>query len=74
MQSIINILTRKNYLRRITGVKHEKFQKLISELKGAWKGKQKRKQVAGRPYGVGDSPRTFVVAANLLNLLQKSKT
>ena len=51
---LINILTKKNYLRRITGVKHEKFEKLTKQLKPAWRAAQKRKLVAGRPYGVGE--------------------
>ena len=54
MPTLINILTRKNYLRRITGVKHEKFEKITKQLKLAWRAVQKRKQVAGRPYGVGE--------------------
>ena len=51
---LINILTKKNYLRRITGVKHEKFEKITKQLKPAWRAVQKRKQVAGRPYGIGE--------------------
>ena len=51
---LTKLLTRKNYLRRITGVKPEKFEKLTKQLKPAWRAVQKRKQVAGRPYGVGD--------------------
>ena len=54
MPTLINILTRKNYLRRITGVKHEKFEKITKQLKPAWRAIQKRKRVAGKPYGVGE--------------------
>ena len=54
MPMLINILTKKNHLRRITGVKQEKFEKLTKQLKPAWRAAQKRKQVAGRPYGIGD--------------------
>ena len=48
------LLSKTNYLRRICGVKHEKFEKITKQLKPAWRAVQKRKQVAGRPYGVGD--------------------
>ena len=54
MPTLINVLTKKNYLLRITGVKHEKFEKITNRLKPAWRAIQKRKQVAGRPYGVGE--------------------
>ena len=48
------LLSKTNYLRRITGVKHEKFEKITKQLKPAWRAVQKRKRVAGRPYGVGE--------------------
>ena len=51
---MINTLLRKKYLRRISGVKHEKFEKCVSRLKRVWGAEQRRKRVAGRPYGVGD--------------------
>ena len=51
---ITNLLLKKKYLRRITGVKHEKFEKCVSKLKPAWQAAQRRKVVAGRPYGIGD--------------------
>ena len=51
---ITNLLLKKKYLRRITGVKHEKFEKCVSRLKSAWRAAQRRKRVAGRPYGIGD--------------------
>ena len=54
MLMLINTLTRGDYLCRITGVKYEKFQKLVNRLNRAWRAVQKRKQVAGRPYGVGE--------------------
>ena len=54
MPTLTKILIKKNYLRRITGVKHEKFEKITKQLKPAWRAVQKRKQVAGRPYGVGE--------------------
>ena len=51
---MLKTLLRKKYLRRISGVKQEKFEKCVSKLKSAWKAEQRRKRVAGRPYGVGD--------------------
>ena len=51
---MINLLLKKKYLRRITGVKQEKFKKCVSRLKSAWGAVQRRKCVAGRPYGIGD--------------------
>ena len=54
MPTLTKILTKRNYLRRISGVKHEKFEKMIKALKSAWRAIQKRKRVAGRPYGVGE--------------------
>ena len=51
---IIKTLLRKKYLRRISGVKQEKFEKCVSKLKLAWRVEQKRKLVASRPYGIGD--------------------
>jgi len=51
---ITNLLLKKKYLRRISGVKQEKFEKCVSKLKPAWRGDQKRKRVVGGPYGVGD--------------------
>ena len=53
MPTLINILTKKDYLRRICGVKHEKFEKITKQLKPVWRAVQKRKLVEGRPYGVG---------------------
>ena len=47
-------LINRDYLQRITGVKYESFQKLANKLNRSWGVAQKRKQVAGRPYGVGD--------------------
>ena len=52
MPTLTKILIKRDYLRRITGVKHEKFEKITKQLKPAWRAVQKRKQVAGRPYGV----------------------
>ena len=49
---IIKTLLKKKYLRRISGVKHETFEKRVRKLKSAWMAEQKRKLVAGRPYGV----------------------
>ena len=54
MPTLTKILIRRDYLRRITRVKHEKFEKITKQLKPAWRAVQKRKQVAGRPYGVGE--------------------
>ena len=51
---IINLLLKKKYLRRISGVKQEKFEKCVSRLKRACGAEQRRKRVAGRPYGIGD--------------------
>ena len=51
---MIKTLLKKKYLRRIGGIKQEKFEKCVSELKPAWRAEQKRKLVAGRPYGIGD--------------------
>ena len=51
---IINLLLKKKYLRRISGVKHEKFEKCVSKLKPAWRAAQRRKVVTGRPYGIGE--------------------
>ena len=48
------LLSKRNCLQRITGVKPEKFEKLMKQLKSAWRAAQRRKQVAGRPYGIGD--------------------
>ena len=45
---------REDYLQRITGVKYEKFEKCVSRLKRAWEAVQRRKRIAGRPYGIGD--------------------
>ena len=53
MPTLINKLTKKDYLRRICGVKHEKFEKITKQLKPVWRAVQKRKLVEGRPYGVG---------------------
>ena len=47
-------LLKKKYLRRISGVKYEKFEKCVSKLKRALGAEQMRKRVAGRPYGIGD--------------------
>ena len=54
MPTLINILTRKDYLRRLCGVKHERFEKIMKQLKPAWREVQKRKRGAGQPYGVGE--------------------
>ena len=51
---MLKTLLRKKYLRRISGVKHEKFEKCVSKLKPAWRAAQRRKAVAGRPYGIGE--------------------
>ena len=51
---IIKTLEKKKYLRRISGGKHEKFEKCASKLKPAWRAEQGLKQVVGRPYGIGD--------------------
>ena len=51
---MIKTLLKKKYLRRITGVKQEKFEKCVSRLKRAWGAAQRRKRVIGRPYGIGD--------------------
>ena len=51
---IINLLLKEKCLRRISGVKHEKFEKCVSKLKLAWGAAQKRKRITGRPYGIGD--------------------
>ena len=51
---MLTTLLKKKYLRRITGVKQEKFEKCVSRLKPAWGDEQKRKRIAGRPYGIGD--------------------
>ena len=51
---MIKTLLRKKCLRRISGVKHEKFEKCVNKLKRAWGAEQRRKRVAGRPYGIGD--------------------
>ena len=54
MPTLTEILIRKNYLRRICGVKHERFEKITKQLKPALEAVQKRKCVAGRPYSVGE--------------------
>ena len=54
MPIFTKILTREDCLQRISGVKPEKFEKMIKALKSAWIAAQKRKRVAGRPYGIGD--------------------
>ena len=51
---MLKTLLKKKYLRRISGVKHEKFEKCVSKLKPAWRAAQMRKRVIGRPYGIGD--------------------
>ena len=51
---MLKTLLRKKYLRWISGVKQEKFEKCVSKLKSAWRAAQKRKRVAGRPYGIVD--------------------
>ena len=51
---MLTTLLKKKYLRRISGVKHEKFEKCVNKLNSAWRAAQKRKAVAGRPYGVED--------------------
>ena len=51
---LIKTLLKKKYLRRISGVKQEKFEKCVSKLKPAWRAAQRRKAVAGRPYGIGE--------------------
>ena len=40
-------------LQRMTGVKYGSFKKLVSRLNRPWRAVQRRKRVAGRPYGVG---------------------
>ena len=47
-------LLKKDYLRRISGVKCEKFEKIAERIRPAWRAVQKRKLVAGRPYEIGD--------------------
>ena len=47
-------ITNKDCLQRMTGVKYENFQKFVSRLNRSWRAVQRRKLVAGRPYGVGD--------------------
>ena len=49
-----NIITSKDCLQRITGVKYESFKNLVKRLNRAWRAGQKRKRVAGRPYRIGD--------------------
>ena len=51
---MLKTLLKKKYLRRISGVKHEKFEKCVSKLKPAWRAAQRRKRVVGRPYGIGE--------------------
>ena len=51
---LIQNLTDKDCLQRITGVKHESFENLVKRLNRSWEAGQKRKRVAGRPYGIGD--------------------
>ena len=51
---MIKTLLKKKYLRRISGVKQEKFEKCVRKLKPAWGAAQRRKAVAGRPYGIGN--------------------
>ena len=51
---MLKTLLKEKYLRRISIVKQEKFEKCVSRLKSAWRAEQKRKRVAGRPYGIGD--------------------
>ena len=51
---MLKTLLKEKYLRRISVVKQEKFEKCVSRLKSAWRAEQKRKRVAGRPYGIGD--------------------
>ena len=46
--------TQEEVLRRISGVKQEKFEKCVRKLRSAWGAAQRRKRVAGRPYGIGD--------------------
>ena len=41
-------------LQRMTGVKYESFKKLVIRLNRPWRAVQKRKHIAGRPYGIGD--------------------
>ena len=50
---MLNII-RRDYLQRLTGVNNKAFQKLANRLNRSWEAGQKRKQVAGRPYGIGD--------------------
>lgn len=54
MPTLTKILIKRNYLRRISGVKCEKFEKIAERIRPAWRAVQKRKRVAGRPYVVGD--------------------
>ena len=51
---MIKTLLKKKYLRRISGVKQEKFEKCVRKLKSAWGAAQRRKRVAGRPYEIGE--------------------
>jgi hypothetical protein len=51
---MIKTLVKEKYLRRISGVKQEKFEKCVRKVKPAWKAEEKRKLVAGRPYGIGE--------------------
>lgn len=47
-------ITRRDCLQRIAGIKYESFKKLVSRLNRPWRAAQRRKRVAGRPYGIGD--------------------
>ena len=51
---MLKTLLKKKYLRRISGVKHEKFEKCVSKLKPALGAAQNRKVVMSRPYGIGE--------------------
>ena len=64
---IMKTLLKKKYLRRISGVKHEKFEKCVSKLKRAWRAAQKRKRVAGRPYGIWGLTGAFAVVVDVLS-------
>ena len=71
---MLNLLLKKKYLRRISGVKHETFEKCVSKLKPAWRAAQRRKAVwdwgiAGTFAAIvdvlSDVYDTFVFSANI---------
>ena len=67
MPTLTKILIKRNYLRRISGIKPEKFEKMIKALKPAWgsgSGAEARCRSDVRCWGIA---RTFTAIVDVLS-------